>query len=198
MHSFFFITSTSSACTVMLVYLPLKGSHSNNLTHSIIFHGEPEVAVLTSSTSLVNMPDLGVSLSIPQQALTLTDQGVELMVHPCLAGPFELPTGCRAVSPVYYIQQDTREELQISLTLRIQHWAYLEREEDCENLMFLMSYLGRTTHTDYRFKQIAEATGKFRQDVQYGEITLRQLGFIVVAKRLQKKMHIGMMQVFRL
>lgn len=151
---------------------------------SIKFHGEPKVAILTSSTATVDMPDVGVSLSIQQQALNLP---VELLVHPCLTGPFVLPDHHEAVSPVYLIQPHTDREIHSDVTVCMQHYASLKTKEDCMDMKILSASSKTSSNSSYVFRKIAEITGKFKEGGHIGEIDVKEFGFFVVAKRFTGK-----------
>lgn len=141
-----------------------------------IFYGEPKMVSITSSTRMVDMPDVGVSLSIQQQP---HNAAVKVLVHPCVTGPFVLPPDYKAVSPVYLIQQVTTDQmLQKGLTVSIQHCANLKNKEDCNHMTFL---LAQTEGKYYSFNTISGTTGKFRSGDIIGKITLNECGFLVVA-----------------
>ena len=139
---------------------------------SVTFHGEPKIATITSSTSAVDMADVGVSLSI-QQPLDPMEK-LEFVVHPCLTGPFVLPADYEATSPVYLIQ--AVGEIRTDITVCIHHCASLRSEEDCRNMRFLSA-----SPTSQVFTEISGVTGKFKKGSQIGEIALKENGFLVVA-----------------
>ena len=154
---------------------------------NITFHGEPKIATITSSTSTVDMADVGVSLSI-QQPL---DHGgkLEFKVHPCLAGPFVLPADYEVVSPVYLIEPSTHEgEIHTDVTVCIHHCASLKSEEDCRNMRFLSA--SPTSQEEgsptYTFTEMNGAAEKFKVANQIGEITVNEFGLFAVAIRRNK------------
>ena len=144
----------------------------NAANSSITFYGEPKIATITSLTSTVDMADVGVSLSI-QQPLDLVEK-LEFSVHPCLPEPFVLPADYEAASPVYLIQPVGK--IHTDVTVFIQHCASLRSEEDCRNMRFLSA-----SPTSQEFTEISGVTGKFKKGSQIGEISLKELGFLVVA-----------------
>ena len=163
-----------------------KPRHVDLQYSNIIFHGEPKIATITSSTSTVDMADVGVSLSI-QQPLDHGDQ-LEFKVHPCLAGPFVLPADYEAASPVYLIQPSTGGEIHTDVTMCIHHCASLKSEEDCRNMRFLSASPtsqeeASPTYTLTEMNGIAE---KFKEGNQIGAITVNKFGLFAVAMRGKK------------
>ena len=123
----------------------------------ITFHGDP--VEITSST---DTSDLGISVS------SLDNVEVSLMVHPCLTGPFKIPDGHEPVSPAYLIRP--KKEVMIS----IQHYASLQSEKDCEDMVFLSANSTPEYHENkliYIFKKIT--AGRFKLKEQKGDIQIR-------------------------
>ena len=147
---------------------------------NITFHKEPKIATITSSTSTVDMEDVGLSLSI-QRPLDHVEK-LEFMVHPCLAGPFVLPADYAAVSPVYLIQPITAGEIHTDVTVCIHHCASLKSEEDCRNIRFLSANQEDGSPT-YTFTEMNGVVEKFKEGSQIGEMTINEFGFFAVAIR---------------
>ena len=132
------------------------------------------------------MADVGVSLSI-QEPLDHGEK-LEFKVHPCLAGPFDLPTDYEAVSPVYLIQPSTGGEIHTDVTVCIHHCASLKSGEDCRNMRFLSASPtsqeeGSSTYTFTEMNGVAE---KFKEGNQIGEVTVNKFGLFAVAIRKNK------------
>lgn len=153
----------------------------------ITFYEDAKVATLTSSNPTVDMLDVGVSISLQSKPITET---VEVLIHPCLAGPLVLPRGYMAASPVYLIQQTAGHAQDLSVS--VQHCVSLKSENDCSNMTFLsattvntpmpiISSIEGSSHT-YMFREL-EASGKFKSGSNMGETVLQVLvpRFIVVA-----------------
>ena len=140
----------------------------------VTFCGESKIATITSSTSTVDMADVGVSLSIQQELDHI--EKLEFSVRPCLTGPFVLPADYEAASPVYLIQAVGEIHTDVTVYVCIHHCASLRSEEDCRNMRFLSA-----SPTSQVLTEISEVTGKFKKGSQIGEISLKELGFLVVA-----------------
>ena len=123
------------------------------------------------------MADVGVSLSI-QEPLDYVEK-LEFKVHPCLAGPFVLPTDYAAVSPVYLIKPRTGGKTHTDVTVCIHHCASLKSGKDCRNMRFLSA--SPTSQGIYKFTEINGAQEKFKRENQIGEVALKEFGFFVVA-----------------
>ena len=167
------------ACLRIMIQTLYTGKTSAaDLQYSnITFYGEPKIAIITSSTSTVDMADVGVSLSI-QQPLH-HGENLEFKVHPCLAGPFVLPDDYEAVSPVYLIQPSTGGKIHTDITVCIHHCASLKSEEDCRNMRFLSA--SSTSQEEgspiYTFTEMNGVAEKFKEGNQIGEITVNELNF---------------------
>ena len=151
----------------------------------ITFHEKSISAVLTSTIASVDLPDVGVSL----QAAVVPEEATEVMVRPCLAGPFVLPAGYRAASPIYFIQQSNDEELQdlVDLVVSVQHYFSLKIQEDLSSMkFFLISTDDMVSNSSYSFEEITDNAGTFERESGRGEIVLKKLGFLVIATRAEK------------
>ena len=149
---------------------------------NITFHGRPKVAAFTSSVNTVHMEDVGVSLSI-QQVLDPVEK-LEFLVHPCLTGPFVLPTDYEAASPVYLIQPTTGGKIHTDVTMGIHHYASLKSEEDYRNMRFLSTSF--TYQETYTFTDFNGVTENFKEEDQIVKVALKGFGFIVVANKKSK------------
>ena len=138
------------------------------------------------------MKDLGISISVPKDAINSLEYPLELSIQPCLTGHFVLPHKCEAASPAYLIQLRDKERFQrdINMIVRIQHYASLESEEDCEAMQFLSASSipeYRRSNPIYFFREIDGTNGIFKPGSQFGEIAFKSLGLILVAKRFLEK-----------
>ena len=154
----------------------------------VTFHGDPKVMTISTSSVTINMSNVGISLSIPEGALDPVESRLTLSVRPCLTGPFELPPDYEAVSPAYLIQPRGNGKLRKDVRVRIQHCAYLRSEENCEDLAFLSARSTpeyRGSGPVYPFREVEEAKGVFKVGDQEGEIALKSLQLMRVAKRVR-------------
>jgi hypothetical protein len=85
--------------------------------------GPPIEKRVTSKGADINLPDIDLSISIPEQPLEGHGDGVDLTIQPCLDGPFILPSGYKLASPVYAIETSTQGVLQKPCKIQIQHYT---------------------------------------------------------------------------
>ena len=129
---------------------------------------------------------MGIRMYIPEDSLSDGEEPVTLLVHPCFTGPFELPDDFESASPAYLIKSNRRVKFQRDVTLEIHHYARLESEEDCEDMVFLSASATpefRESGPVYVFKEIKGAKGVFKPGYQLGEITLRHFCLKMAGKR---------------
>ena len=134
----------------------------------------------------VVLKGMGVCLSVPEESLSSTEEPLTLTIHPCFSGPFELPDDCESASPAYLIKHSRRVEFQKDITVKIHHYASLESEEDCDDMVFLSASSTpefRGSRPVYVFKEIEGVKGVFRPGYQVGEIALRHFCIIKIGKR---------------
>ena len=152
----------------------------------MVFWDAPIHHHITSQGATIQSPHTGISLSIPEQALSSTEKDVDFLIHPCFNGPFELPAGYESASPAYLIQPSSRVEFHRDATLRIHHYASLQSEEDCEEMSFLSASATpqyRQSKPVYIFEEIKRRQGSFRPNSHVGEITLQHFCFTKVGKK---------------
>ena len=140
---------------------------------------------------LSHSEEAGIAVSVPELALSDSEKPLELSVHPCFTGPFKLPEGYESASPAYLIQPSRRVEFQKKVTIRIQHYASLQGEEDCEKMAFLSaSSTPECVHGSspvYTFKEIKSAKGVFRPGDQQAEIALRHFCVVEIGMKRDRE-----------
>ena len=119
-----------------LVRKPRSRHQSMSDFPGIVFFNDSASQRITSQGATIQSPHAGISLSVPEQALSSTEPDVDLLIHPCLGGPFELPAEYEPASPAYLIQPDKKVKLQREATLQIHHYTRLQSKEDCEEMAF--------------------------------------------------------------
>ena len=151
----------------------------------IAFFADSVSQRITSQGATMQLPHAGISLSVPEQALSSTEPDVDLLIRPCLGGPFELPAGYEPASPAYLIQPDKKVKLQREATLVIRHYTRLQSKEDCEE----MAFFSATPTPEYRqsvpvyiFKEI-KSKGVFIPGSQLGEIKLKHFCFKIIGRK---------------
>ena len=136
-------------------------------------------------TSISRLEDMGIEITVPENSLK---EPLELSIHPCFSGPFDLPHGYESASPAYLIKPNKNVEFLKDVTVRIQHYACLQSEEDCEDMVFLSaSSIPRYRESSpvYVFKEIQGKKGRFRPGDQVGEISLRH--FCILKAGIKRK-----------
>ena len=149
----------------------------------VTFWADPIVEKgITAQGACIESPDTGITLTIPENTLSSAENDVDLLIRPCLNGPFELPAGFERASPAYFIEPSRRVELQRDITLEIHHYVRLKDEEDCTKMTFFSANATpayRDSKPVYIFKPIPFSKGVFTPGSQVGEISARHFCFII-------------------
>ena len=158
----------------------------------ILFSEGTKRATITATETNIDLEEVGISLSIPENSLSSTEPPVKLEVQPCFSGPFVLPEDVELVSPVYIVKPSRRVTFQKEVLVKIWHHANLETEGDCEDMVFLSAdtspeYRGDTPV--YVFKKIRGAKGSFRpgEEQPVGHIALKHFCLTTVGKNRKRK-----------
>ena len=129
---------------------------------------------------------MGISISVPENSLSHTDDDVNLHIQSCFSGPFELPSTYDSASPAFLIHLSRRVDFQKDVTVKIRHHVSLQSEEDCEDMVFLSASStpeNRESQPVYTFKTICGTKTVFRPGRQMGKIALRHFCLIKAGKR---------------
>lgn len=146
----------------------------------IVFRGAPILNHITPQGAIIDMRDSGIFLSIPERA---TKKNVDLLIHPCFNGPFELPARYELASPAYLIQPRRKVAIQKDATLQIHHCVSLQNKKGLQKMRFLSASptpLYRQSKPVYIFQKIKQSKGVFPQDTQIGEIVARHFCFVCI------------------
>ena len=154
----------------------------------IEFLGAPIKKCITSKGAGMDLLDHGISISIPQQRLGGSVDSVDLLINPCLSGPFILPDGYELASPVYVIEPSQQGVLQKPCTVRIQHYISLQNERDCDGMTFISAKIAPQTRWfgPYDFKEVKGYKQTFTPNSQVGEIELHHFCCLACARRFGK------------
>ena len=149
----------------------------------ILFSEGVKKESITSDEKTIYLEDVGISITFPKNSLPSTDHPLEITIQPCFSGPFEMPDGIESVSPAYIIKYNQKITFLNDVILKIQHYANLQTEKDCENMVFLSASSTpkyRGSSPIYVFKEITATKGLFRpgQEKPLGEIRLRHFCII--------------------
>ena len=130
--------------------------------------------------------DIGISIVVPEDSLP-PDESVDLVIQPCFSGSFEMPEDIEPASPAYLIETNKKVELKKSLFVRIQHYANLQTEEDCNHMVFLRANsdpVYRGSKPVYTFNEVDGVEGKFTiGESQVGEIELTHFSLWMIGLR---------------
>ena len=153
----------------------------------ILYFGACYWSWSTSKKATVGADAMGISISVPEGTLREEDS-TDLLIHPCFSGPFELPAGYEPASPAYLVQPSRAATIHKDVTVRMHHYADLQTEEDCEEMVFVSASstpLDTQSGPVYRFKEVSGAKCVFRPKDPVGEITLRHFCFIKICRKRQ-------------
>ena len=157
----------------------------------ILFSEGVKKESITSDEKTVNLEEVGIFLTFPGNSLPSTEPPVEVAIQPCFSGSFIMPDGIESMSPAYVINPNRKVVFQKDVVLKIQHYANLQTEEDCENMVFLTASSTpeyRGSNPVYVFKEITDTKGLFRprQEKPLGEIQLKHFSIFGIGKRNRK------------
>jgi hypothetical protein len=142
-----------------------------------------------SATTIGQLEDIGVSVSVPENSLSSSKKALNFRIRPCFSGPFELPDEYESAGPAYLLRHD-KVDFQKDLTIRMHHYACVESEEDCEDMVFLSASSTpeyRESRPVYTFKEIHGSKGVFKAGDQVGEISLRHFCFTKIARKRHRQ-----------
>ena len=119
-------------------------------------------------------------------------ESVDLLIHPCLSGPFILPEGYELASPVYVIETSQQGVLQKPCTVGIQHYTSLMNERDCKGMVFISANITPQSRWfgPYAFQGIKGSKQRFTLKSQVGEIELHHFCCLACARLLGKHFNI--------
>ena len=159
----------------------------NTAYPGILFSKGVKKESITSDEKTINLEDVGISVTFPENSLPSTDQPLEITIQPCFSGSFEMPDGIESVSPAYLIKCNRKITLLKDAILMIRHYANLQTEEDCKNMVFLSARSTpeyRGSSPVYVFKEITDTKGLFRpgQEKPLGEIRMRHFCIVTTGR----------------
>ena len=124
--------------------------------------------------------DMGLSIIIPEDSVPL-DESVDLIFQPIFSGSFEIPEGWEPASPLYLIETSKEIALRKNITVKMQHYANLQAENDCRDMTFLRACskpVYRGSDPVYVFDDVEESIGEFSPDGSHtGEIAISEFSF---------------------
>ena len=169
--------------------LPLFTKLRKKPSHpGILFLEGARRETVTIKEKIINLQEVGISLSIPENALPPTDPPLQLEIQSCFSGSFDLPQDVKLASPAYIIKPSRKVAFQKEVSVKIWHHANLESEEDCKDMVFLSASTSPQYRGDtpvYVFKKIRGAKGSFRpgEEQPVGHIALKHFCILALGKR---------------
>ena len=153
----------------------------------ILFSGGVRKEPITTAEKDICLEDVGISLSIPKDALPSIDPPLYMQIQPCFSGSFEMPDNVQQVSPAYVVSPSRKVAFQKEVLVKIWHHANLETEEDCEDMVFLSASTSPQYRGDtpvYTFREIRGAKGSFRpgEEQPAGQIALKHFCILSLGK----------------
>ena len=123
---------TKDDASMMEDKLPLLGqlpaSVTNDLYPGIVFSTlSASVRVTSAGATIDRLHDMGIAISVPEGAIS-SGESFDLLIRPCLCGPFQLPRKFLSSSSAYLIRHGGKSTFQKDLLIRIHHYACLRSE----------------------------------------------------------------------
>ena len=183
MHTLYFKTTMHVAQKQLLAAetKDTKDSLESDYPQVLFYKESTKIAITSLGASIDQLAETGISLSVPEGSLSSSDKPLNLYIHPCLSGPFQLPPEYEPASPAYLIQHSRKANFRKDVTIKIHHFTHLKSRKDCEDMAFFSAsstpQYTKGTNPVYTFKKI-EANTRFSLVDQVGEISLRHFCFM--------------------
>ena len=144
----------------------------------VSFLGEPLEYLLSSKQVTISPPNLGVTLSIPSDAVPRGEH-VTVTIRPCLSGAFQYPEGYEPLSAVYYISTNTGLKKKGQLTL--EHFGHLQTKEQADSMTFFTANSPPVVVDGKKVYQFGMVKGgEFRTGENYGTISLEHFCLVSI------------------
>ena len=153
----------------------------------VCFLDEPWQASVTSDGEIISWDEIGIRFDIPPGAIP-EYRPLQLIVRPCLSGPFSLPEEYELTSSVYFISHSNSFDFNRDVQLSVKHFANLECHEDCNRMVFISARSSQVqigSDRAYKFKILR--TGVFREEEHFGSISLRHFCAVAAARRKRRR-----------
>ncbi len=171
---------------ILITCIPPAGPLPHRKLHprypGITFFGNPLLESVDSQGGKLSRPDLGMELVIPPDAVP-PGRVANVMIWPCLSGPFVPPEGYELMSPVFLISSTFKLEKEVQLTL--QHFASLPTSDECNHMRFVSaSSLPSVTDNCQKYHFRDPKQGEFQKDSQIGTVSLEHFSLNSVVKSI--------------
>ena len=169
------LVNVSIGLVVIIAFIP--AGHDQKYP-GLLLYNAPVIRYQTASSDCYRC--MGISLYIHKHSPNFVND-----IRPCFSGPFELPKEYEPASPAYLILHNEMH-LQNNVTMRMNHYANLRSQEDCDCMTFLSASSTpeyRNSHPVYTFKEMLGSKGTFKPGDQVGEVSLQHFCLIITGKR---------------
>ena len=181
----FDLAMENSNAELLLLFAKLRSKPSYP---GILFLEGAKRETVTTKEKTIDLEEVGISLSIPEDALPPTDPPLQLEIQPCFSGSFDVPPDIELVSPAYVVDPSRKVSFQKKVLVKMWHHANLKTEEDCEDMVFLSASTSPEYRGDtpvYVFREIEGAKGSFRpgEEQPIGQIALKHFCALAVGRK---------------
>ena len=135
----------------------------------------------------------GIKLRLPENAVQSGDS-VNIELQGCIEGPFVLPHDTVLVSPVYRIAPPFVFHEEVMLT--IEHFAVLETDEDCDEMVFITSpkmpkITEKTDKAYWKFEVYTKP--ECAVSSQHGDVCLKHFCLGALGRKLRRSKQIDLL-----
>ena len=168
-------------CNITTVITSSSYSHHcyDDKFPGVCFLGEPLEYKVQSDPVTISPSGLGITIKIPANAVP-PGQCANIVLRPCLSGPFHYPEGYEPLSAVYHISADTH--ILKRMELKFLHFGELLTKEEASKMAFCIA---KSSPVDvggeqmFKFNRIEG--GKFAVGDNCGTISSTHFCFLSVA-----------------
>ena len=140
------------------------------------FLGEPLQYTVQSDAVTISPSGLGITIKIPPDAVP-PEENANIIIRPCLSGPFHYPDGYEPLSAIYYITSDRHSKKNVELELV--HFGELKTEEQARDMAFFSAESSPVNvGGKQQFKFNRMQGGEFTISKIYGTISCKHFCFL--------------------
>lgn len=125
--------------------------------------------ITSLEAAVCELRDVGISIFVPENSLSSEEECLDLSIHPCFSGAFELPDDYRSASPTYLIRHDKRVTFLKDITVRMLHHTCLQSQSDCEDMVFFSA----SSIPQYRSPVQFMSSKRYRELREYSSLVTR-------------------------
>ena len=148
----------------------------------IYIFGETKESITAEAEAIVgDLGRIGMTLTIPEGAVSSTDEPLELRIRPCVNCQLKLPDGYVPASPVYFIEYEKTVKFKKKCILEILHYMHLDKPDDCGDLAFMTSTGYKGPSATYHFARAKGSDETFQLGMNHGKISLDHFCSFIIA-----------------